>query len=642
MKEFRGDVGYMPPMLAGRWEEPVGDPAWSYEMKYDGVRVIACVDSGTIRLYSRTGRDLQGFPEIDGLGDRLKVSRAVLDGELVVLGEDGRPCFTSTMKRLRRRRPMGPEGRVYLFDALVWDANDLRDEGLQRRREILLTGVDWGGSVHYSPSVGGDMGSDLLRQADLLGFEGVMAKRRDSPYVHGRSHAWRKIRISATARAVIGGLVGHEEVSVLVGVGDGGHYRYLGRVSVPSSHGDLEELARLRRRSRRADSPFENCSAPDVDWVEPVRCCRIRYAEITPGGRLRHPVYGGLIRPPVNESVWLQLERNRALDANSTDNGVMVDFCPKRVLLDMGIGMRATRASALIDDREVPLTNLEKVLWPDVGLTKGDVIAYYRVISEGLLCYIRGRPLKVTRHPDGPSGESFFQRRIPPNSPPWLRGVEVEGRQYVVCDDVATLIWLVNSAAFEIHPLPFRHPDRGPDLLLLDLDPAVPAGLAEACRGAVLIEQLLSELGISSWVKTSGGRGVHVAVPLEAGCSEEQVTSLAHILGQFLVQARGDLFTIERSRGRRRGKVYVDYLQNRRGATVIAPYCIRPREGAPVSTPVTWDEMYRALRGELPVFSPAAVVDRFSRKGDPWKDLLAVRHPVEGILQRLRERYEGR
>ncbi len=642
MKEFRGDVGYMPPMLAGRWEEPVGDPAWSYEMKYDGVRVIACVDSGTIRLYSRTGRDLQGFPEIDGLGDRLKVSRAVLDGELVVLGEDGRPCFTSTMKRLRRRRPMGPEGRVYLFDALVWDANDLRDEGLQRRREILLTGVDWGGSVHYSPSVGGDMGSDLLRQADLLGFEGVMAKRRDSPYVHGRSHAWRKIRISATARAVIGGLVGHEEVSVLVGVGDGGHYRYLGRVSVPSSHGDLEELARLRRRSRRADSPFENCSAPDVDWVEPVRCCRIRYAEITPGGRLRHPVYGGLIRPPVNESAWLQLERNRALDANSTDNGVMVDFCPKRVLLDMGIGMRATRASALIDDREVPLTNLEKVLWPDVGLTKGDVIAYYRVISEGLLCYIRGRPLKVTRHPDGPSGEGFFQRRIPPNSPPWLRGVEVEGRQYVVCDDVATLIWLVNSAAFEIHPLPFRHPDRGPDLLLLDLDPAVPAGLAEACRGAVLIEQLLSELGISSWVKTSGGRGVHVAVPLEAGCSEEQVTSLAHILGQFLVQARGDLFTIERSRGRRRGKVYVDYLQNRRGATVIAPYCIRPREGAPVSTPVTWDEMYRALRGELPVFSPAAVVDRFSRKGDPWKDLLAVRHPVEGILQRLRERYEGR
>ncbi|MFO8060724.1 MAG: DNA ligase D [Bacillota bacterium] len=639
MRRFSGDIGWVPPMLADRWDRPREDPAWSYEIKYDGIRVIACADSGAVRLYSRTGRDLtSSFDEMTALADRLRVRRAILDGELVALGEDGLPCFTSVMRRLWGRRRL-PRARLYLFDALVWGEDDLRGEELQLRRWTLLTGGEWGGVVQYSPSVGGELGADLLQRADLLGFEGVMAKRRDSPYVHGRSDAWRKVRLFASGRVLIGGMTGQGQVSLLVGVFDGEGLRYLGRVAVPGSHPDLEELASLRRDHSRRNCPFIGCGA-EADWVEPITACRVRYAEVTPAGGLRHPVFGGLLPVPVQSCLWSRLERNRALRPPETE--APGDFRPERVLAAMGIAGRTAEGTASVAGRSVSLTNLGKVLWPEVPLTKGELIAYYRIVAGGLLEYIRGRPLKVTRHPDGPSGEGFFQRRLPPNSPPWLRTVEVEGRRYLLCDDVATLMWLINSAAFEIHPLPFHHGEEGSNLLILDLDPALPAGLAEACRAAILVEQLLMELGVSSWVKTSGGRGIHVAVALQPGCSAGQVTSLAQILGRILVRTRGDLFTLERSRIRRRGRVYVDYLQNRPGATVIAPYCVRPRRGAPVSTPVTWDEMYGFAGRRLPVFTPEEVVHRFRKRGDPWRDLLETRHSVAEVLRGLRERYDGR
>lgn len=643
----------MPPMLAVPMQRPRVDAGWVYELKYDGVRALVHVDAGRLRILSRSGRDMtDSFAELGPLPERLHASSAVLDGELVGLDDDGLPSFSLVMSRLRSRGGRGGEGalQLHLFDALKFGGDDLRDEPLGRRKEVLLDGVRWGGAIRYSSHVPGRRGLDLLRRADLRGFEGVVAKAIDSTYVHGRSDSWRKIRLTASARVLACGLARAEaqgEWVLLVGVyGPGGELKYVGRVLIPPSYsGDIEELHDAARQHPGEDSPFPG--DPEVTgpvmWLDPVRSCRVEYAEITAGGRLRHPAYRGLIPTRRTRCLWSRLDRNRASRPGPQQKGHLPTA---ELLARMGVPAGENETTCGGRGRRVKLTNLDKVLCPEPRLTKADFIAYYHLVAPALLDYLSGRPLVLTRYPDGVHQPGFYQKRAPPTRPSWVPTVPVGTssgtRDYVVCDDVSTLMWLVNSAAFEIHPLPVQDPERV-DLMVIDLDPRPPAGGAEARRAAVLVEQLLGELDVPSWVKTSGGKGLHVVVPLKPDATAEQVTTLAQIIGGVLSRQREDLFTVQRSKTAGAGRVYVDYLQNRRGATVVAPYCVRGGPGAVVSMPLTWGELFGGIRWEpVPSFSMSRAAGRFLDRGDAWSGMFDERGRIGDLLQKLRERFGGR
>ena len=300
--------------------------------------------------------------------------------------------------------------------------------------------------------------------------------------------------------------------------------------------------------------------------------------------------------------------------------------------------MRDPAGRVLVDGRELRLTNLEKVLWPDAGIRKADLIDYYLKVAGVLLPHLAGRPLTFTRYPDGIAGESFYQKDLPEHAPGWVKTFVYRGQEhpirFVLAEDRATLAWLGNQACLEIHPAPWRvdRPDR-PDRLVIDLDPAAPATFAEARRVAVMVRALLQQLGITGFPKTSGATGIHVFIPLVPEAGPEEVTATAEMLARVLHAARPDLVTLERAVKKRTGKVYVDYLQNARGRIMVAPYSPRPLPGAPVSAPFSWDELGHISPGD---FTLRTMPERLARRGDLAAGLLGPGHRLAEIAERLR------
>lgn len=298
---------------------------------------------------------------------------------------------------------------------------------------------------------------------------------------------------------------------------------------------------------------------------------------------------------------------------------------------------RGTAGRVTVEGRELRLTNLDKVLWPEHGIRKVDLIDYYLAVADFLLPHLQGRPLTFTRYPEGIHGKSFYQKDLPAHAPPWVKVFPYQGQEhlirFVLAEDRATLAWLGNQACLEIHPAPWRltHPDR-PDRLVIDLDPAPPATFEDARRVAVMVRALLTELGWRGFPKTSGATGIHVFIPLVPEAPAEEVTRAAEGLARLLHAARPDLITLERAVQKRAGKVYVDYLQNARGKTMVAPYSPRPLPGAPVSAPFTWDELDSISPRDCTL---RTMPDRVRRRGDLAAGLLAAGHRLGELLERL-------
>ena len=600
------------PQLASLTERLPAGPEWLFEPKWDGYRAIVAVSGGEARLTSRNGKDLtERFHDVARAAARaVRTPSAVLDGEVVALDEDGTARFEAL------QRGSGPLV-LMAFDLLELDGEPVYRRPLRERRALLEQLLDPAvRAVRLSPAF--EDGEALLDAAQAQGLEGVVAKRADLPYRPGRrTPEWQKVKLRAQEdfpvvgytrgsgrRTKLGALVlGRREP-------DGLHWA--GNVGSGIGDDEVERLRTLlepleRRHSPLVDTPrMPRVRAKDVIWVEPGLSAEVTYAEKTREGRLRAPVYLGIRDdvPVVRQSIEPEIRRGR---------------------------------------RTLRLSNLDKPFWPEEGITKGDLLAYYRDVAEVLVPHLRKRPFTMKRYPDGWQGKSFFQKQAPSHIPDWIATAPFpastrEGERrvidYALIDDDLALLWAVNMGCIDMHAWASRvdRPDR-PDWVMFDLDPSEGAGFEEVLEVALLVRQALEVLELESVPKTSGSRGIHVLVPVARRHDFASVREFAAIVAGALARAHPGLVTTEWTKAKRKG-VLVDANQNGPGKTTASVYSVRPRAGAPVSTPLRWDEVRPGL--DPLAFTMDAVRARVAREGDLFARVLEGGQSLGAALRALR------
>jgi len=609
------------PMLATLAEAVPTGADWLFEVKWDGYRAVAYVRGGEATLVSRKGNDLTGrFVSVArALPKAVKSPSAVLDGEVCALDEQGRPSF-SAMQQGKPGTPIVYEA----FDVLELEGEPLVDLPLSERRERLERILDRrNGTVRLSEAF--EDGDALYEAARTQGLEGIIAKRADCPYRQGkRTREWLKIKTHGRQEFVIAGYTKGQGRrsgrfgSLVLGVWRGGELSYVGNCGTGFTDHDIDELLARLRPLERKGSPFPvvpkmpKVRRGDVVWVEPELVCEVEFVEWTHDGRLRAPSFQGLREDkPARE-----VHREEPLQ-NEIRRG-------KRVL---------------------KLSNLDKVFWPDEGITKGDLLTYYRAIAPVLLPHLRDRPFTLKRYPDGITGGHFFQKDAPSHMPDWIKTVAVEAttretprrtrtiRAPLVNDELA-LLWMVNMGCIDLNTWYSRvdRPER-PDFVLFDLDPAEDAGFAEVVEVALLVKQVLDAVGLVGYPKTSGSDGLHVLVPVERRHTYAQTREFAEIVAGTLARTHRGLVTTEWAKAKRRG-VLIDANQNGEGKTIASVYSVRPRPGAPVSTPLRWDEVGEGL--DPLAFTMDAVLGRVERHGDLFEGVLTTRQSLRSALESIR------
>ena len=629
-----------PVMLATLATQPFSRAGWLFEVKYDGVRVIAAREGGEVELYGRAGQRFTArYPEIVTALRTLPLDHFVLDGEVVALDDRGRPSFQRLQSRMHLTRAAdvemvraGTPVTGVFFDALALDGRDLRDLPLEARKECLALVVPARGVIQYGEHVL-EHGEAFYEAAGEQRIEGIVAKRLTSRYTGGRSPEWIKIKCQLRQEFVVGGFTAPQGArarfgALHVGVYDGDALTYVGRVGTGFDDATLDAIWHRLQPLRRATSPFAR-GTPNGrghTWVEPTLVCEVRFTEWTDEGGFRHPAFLGL-RDDKDPSACRR-ETPAVADAPAIE--VPVSPTPP----------------APVDDREVRLSNLTKVFWPEERYTKGDLIAYYDTIAPWLLPYLKDRPLVLTRFPDGITGKSFYQKDAPHFAPSWLRTATIDAPDadreiaYVVVEDATSLRYVINLGAIPLHLWGSRVSslDR-PDWLILDLDPKG-APFADVVRVAVTLHRILDDLEVPASVKTSGATGLHILIPLGARYSWEETRTFARLLATLGVEAEPEIATITRQIRAREGKVYIDWLQNVQGQTIVAPFSARPLPGAPVSCPLRWDEVTARL--DPKAFTIKTVAARVETVGDPVVRVLRDRVDIAAVLGRLERRVSAR
>ena len=618
-------------MLAQASDRPFSDDRFLFEMKYDGFRALAEKDGEKVALRYRGGKDaIALYPELAPALRALPVARAVLDGEIVVLDEEGKPSFQLLQKRALLQRGRDVERAVrerpatyYAFDLLGLGDRDARPLPLARRKEVLRRLLGRAGPVRYADHVSG-RGEDFFRAVRERHLEGMVAKRQDSAYRGGRSSSWVKVRVHRAGDFAVVGFTdpagtrsGFGALHLAVARRDGS-YAYAGSVGTGFRSEDLADIRGRLEPLRRRGAPVSGAvpRGAGTHWVEPALVAEVRYLEMTEDGLLRQPVFVRLREDKKPEECQLEGRSRGAPEVPEVKAEVPTVRDPK-------------------------LTNLEKVFWPADGYTKGDLISYYRGIAPFLLPYLRDRPLTLTRFPDGIAGKSFFQKDAPAWTPEWVRTARVYSEEaereidYFVADDVETLLYVVNLGAIPLHVTASRLAEEGrPDWTVLDLDPKE-APFEHVVRIALRLRELCDRAGLPCYPKTTGQRGLHVLLPLGRQLTHAQSRQLAQILCGRVADELPDIATLERSIPARRGRVYLDCLQNGRGKTIVAPFSVRPQPGAPVSTPLSWSEVTRRL--DPARFTIASVPRRMRKRGeDPMRPVLTGRPDLLGALSLLR------
>ena len=693
-------------MLAKPQETPFDDPAWQFELKLDGYRMLAAASGGQPSLLTRSGREVAAnFPEVARSLRKLPYDHVVLDGEVVVHDAAGYPSFQKLQNRARlsrsldiRRASFDTPAVFYAFDLLAFGDCDLRNLPLRERRRFLQEALPKVGPLRLSEHFD-EHGKALFRQVEQMGLEGIVAKRADSRYTGRRSPDWLKIHADRQADFVIVGFTepnnsrvglgalhlgihvpaaadvpaatqlpaasaqlagepaqlpatggGNPETEAKGGATTDGtagvaekagpaepgtptagrvELHYCGRVGTGFDDKSLAGLRTLLEKSEVSDPPFVTPppTGKEHSWVAPERTVRVRYKEFTEDALLRHAVFLGMSEIPPAECVL-----------------------PHRPGAELADPVRVDTAAPPVS--ELPLSNLDKVFWPDEGYTKGDLVAYYRDIAPWLLKFLEDRPLVLTRYPDGIQGKSFFQKNAPGFQPNWVRteaiwsGGSERDIHYFIVDDPAALVFLANLGTIPLHIWASRTGslDR-PDWCLLDLDPKhklegeeVYAPFDDVVAVARAIHALCEDIGLPSFPKTSGSSGIHVMIPVGGQLDYEQTRILASLLAKTVAAELPDKATTTRSPSSREGKVYIDHVQNGQGRLVAAPYSVRPLAGATVSAPLRWSEVGEGLATEN--FTIKTMVERASSLGsDPLLPVLSETPDLLAALESLQRRF---
>jgi bifunctional non-homologous end joining protein LigD len=613
------------PMLAkGDKRLPPDDENWAYEIKWDGVRAIAYSEPGRIRFESRNHNDIShSYPELKAFNRALSSHRAILDGEIVAFGEDGKPSFSRLQSRMHVATEAAAKRRVkdcpvayIVFDLLWLDGHSLMDLPYDQRRarlkELELQGPHWQTPDHV---VGN--GAAVLEASRASGLEGVVAKRLDSPYLPGRrSPCWLKVKNVLREDVVVGGWLPGEGKrrdrigALLIGVPEDGRLRYAGRVGTGFTEAELTFLAKTLEE--RADSPFsgEPAPPPGAVFVQPTRVAEVEFTEWTSDGVMRHPSYKGL--------------REEA---------------PASAFLDAGTPVR-DGVEVRVADRTLKVTNLDKVLYPKAGFTKRDIIDYYVAIAPTILPHLDGRPLTRVRFPNGVEGKSFFEKNCPSHRPDWVDTVTVplsdKVVEFCVCNELPTLVWLANLAALELHTQLHRGEALSrPTMMVFDLDPGPPATIVECCRVGLWLHGMFENLGLQAFAKTSGSKGLQVYVPLNSpGVTYDATKGFALAVAELLESTEPKLVVSRMKKELRKGKVFIDYSQNDEHKTTVCVYSLRARDRPTVSTPVTWDEVRACLDSGDPndlVFDARQVVERVAEMGDLYAPVLSVVQEIPSL-----------
>jgi bifunctional non-homologous end joining protein LigD len=624
-------------MLAETREQPFTKAGWLFELKLDGYRLRAAREDGEAKLVSRKGHDMTaGFPEIARAVAALPYDGLILDGELVVADDAGRPSFARLQARSKlsrlpevKRAAVETPATLYVFDLLAFEGYDVRPLPLVKRKAILAKLLPRAGALRYSDHFE-TKGEGLYEQVVQLGLEGIMAKKADSAYRGGRSANWLKIRADRTDDFVVVGYSkpkgsrGGFGALHVAGYVDG-KLTYIGRVGSGFDAKQLKEVSATLEASIRPTT----CEAgpvpegPDHVWVEPTLVVEVRYKEVTPDGLLRQPVFVRFRDDKEPKECVLTGDRSR----ESGDGDVAPTLAP----------------ISQLPTPEVQFSNLDKVFWPDEKYTKGDLIEYYRAISPWLLPYLKDRPVVLTRFPDGIKGKSFFQKDAPGFIPEWLRTERMwsEDTQrdidYFVCDNLESLLYLANMGTIPLHVWGSRAASlEHPDWCILDLDPK-DAPFTHVVTVAKAVKQLCDAIDLPAFIKTSGSTGLHVLLPLGRQCTYEQCRQLGGLLARVIANEHPDIATVTRQVGKRGGRVYLDYVQNGHGRLLVAPFSVRPLPGAPVSMPLEWREVTPKL--DIRKFTIKNAPARMEKLGkDPLLPVLEVKPDLVGALQRLAER----
>ena len=608
---------YRPMLASPDTQVPHGD-GWTYEVKFDGYRAIAYVRGGECRLLSRNDNDLtERFSDIaKALVKAVKSPNAVVDGEVTRVDPSGRTSFSEL------QQGVGPLV-YYVFDLLELDGEPLVDLPLSERKERLAHLLDKR-VTQVALSEGFDDGDALFEVARAQKFEGILAKRVDSTYKVGRrSRDWLKIKIENNDEFIVVGYTrgaGRRAGTfgaLVLAVNEGHELRYVGNVGTGFNDAEIAKLLKLLEPLHRDTSPFTvapkmpRVRRGDVQWVEPRLVAQVRYVEWTHDGHLRHPSYLGI------------REDKDAADVTAPQ--------PIEDVVRDG-------------KRELRLSNLDKPFWPDEGITKGDLLRYYRAVSPVLLPHLKDRPFTMRRYPDGAYGEAFFQKDAPKHMPEWIPTFHalVSARDnartkrwidFPLVNDELALLWMVNMGCIDMNTWYSRvdKPDR-PDFVLFDLDPTPEVPWQQTVEVALILKDLLDALELTSFPKTSGGKGFHVLVPLDRRSTYDDSRHFAEVVAGAIARTHPRLATTEWSKARRRG-VLIDSNQNGEGKTIASVYSVRPKPNAPVSTPLRWDEVNEKLNPSI--YTMPVVLERVRAHGDLYAGLLTTRQSLSKAFKKL-------
>ncbi len=642
---------FIKPMLATASEIPFNDEDWVFEIKWDGYRAITEKTGKNIRFYSRNGLSFtELYPEVAEELKKIKKD-CVLDGEIVVLNEEGKPSFQK-LQQFDEDRSLPI--LYYVFDCLRYDGKDITDLSLLERKKYAEKAIPKSNIILYSDHIEKEGEKFFNEIIKIDGLEGMMAKRAESTYDEGRrTKSWLKIKLVNTQEAVIAGYTAPREGrkyfgALVLGVYEKKKLRYIGHSGTGFTDKGLKELHAKMQPLIIDDSPFDEKVPVNakVTWIQPELVCNVKFSELTDEGIMRHPVFMGMrIDKEAEEvdhvDVPVKTKKTVAKTTSKKEplKKVAARKAGKEKSDDIGTSKEKERTVTL-NGHELKLTNQTKIFWPEEGYTKGDVINYYNKIADYILPYLKDRPQSLKRNPGGIEDKGFYHKDAGDKAPSWVKSEQVYSESgnktidYIICNNKATLIYLANLGCIELNPWNSRiqKPDN-PDYLIMDIDPSEKNTFNQVVDVALVIKEVLDKAKCPCYAKTSGATGIHVYIPLGGAYTYDQARPFSELIANLVNEQLPDFTTVERPLNQRKGRIYIDFLQNRRGQTLSSVYSIRPVPGASVSTPLQWKEV---RHGISPLdFTIKTIHKRLDKIGDIFGNVLTDKNDLRKCIDRL-------
>ncbi|MGY3053140.1 bifunctional non-homologous end joining protein LigD [Pedobacter sp. UYEF25] len=667
------------PMLATLVDDPFDDPEWQYEVKWDGYRAVAFVNDGLVNILSRNNKSFNDkFYPILKILESWKL-KAVIDGEILVLDEKG----VSNFSQLQNWRSEADGELVfYVFDIIWCDGKDLTELTLVERQAILREVLPIGDDRIRISKIFNASGVDFFDAAERMGLEGIMAKRKSSTYLlNGRSKEWLKIKVKRRQEVIVAGYTRNQDTSklfssLILAVYEDKVLTYVGKVGTGFSDGDQKKMMELFKPFISNKTPFK--AAPDINklsrfqhkqlnaqatWMKPELVCEVGFTEITADGIFRHPSFQGMREDKKASEVIREIAKNteafvaeveKEIEVSSELNKSKQDKIdkhadairpPKVTIPKTLLNPKDETQVRKVNGKELKFTNLSKVYWPEDGVTKRDLFNYYYQVADFILPYLKDRPQSLNRFPGGINGKSFYQKDVRGKAPEWAKTFpyttsEGEPKEYLVGDDVATLLWIASLGCIEINPWFSRvQSPENPDYCVIDLDPDK-HHFDKVIEAALVVKKILDSIDVPSFPKTSGSTGIHIYIPMGAKYTYDQTQLFARIIVGIVQEEIPDFTSLERMISARKGKMYLDFLQNRPGATIAGPYSLRPKPGAAVSMPLEWSEVKPGLK--MKDFTIFNAIQRLKKKGDIFKGVLGKGIDLERSIKKAKELYGKR